>query len=73
MIPYHQFNRVDNIERSLRGDVPEREAPDTVEILSIVLALVLSLGCLGWILYTIQPEDYTDSGVGCVNDCLNVK
>ena len=54
MIPYHQYNRVDSIERAVRGDVPEREAPDTVEIISILMALVLSLGCLGWILYAIQ-------------------
>jgi len=73
MIPYHQFNRVDSIERTIRGDIPESDEPDTVEILSILLALVLSLGCLGLILYTTQPADYTDSGVGCVNDCLDMK
>ena len=41
---------------------------------SILTGLMLSILFLVWVVlmfsYTPQPMDYTDSGVGCLDDCL---
>jgi hypothetical protein len=61
--------RIDEHERALRGDYQEDTlAPATGILHALGLSLII------WLLIALMMSaapDFTDSGVGCIDDCLD--
>jgi hypothetical protein len=67
--------RIDDHERALRGDYDEDALNPATGLLR-----ALGLALLVWALIALamfsagaglEAEDFTDSGVGCIDDCLD--
>lgn len=39
----------------------------------LILVLYVALALIGWAAVTTPDEDFTDSGVGCSDDCLQIQ